>query len=650
MTLPDLSLNGSQLQSLGVRLGDCDFSGDPQRKFLESMDSCDVQAAPGSGKTTLLVAKLVHVHERWSDAKAGICVLSHTNAARREVESKLGTVALSELTAHPHFVGTVTTFVHRFMALPFIRGLRWPVSHIDNDRYEAAAVRLVSATPFLRKQHYKQDQFKNFARRLVISDQLDPTRGLPPTRCPIGDIAKMPGAGTPTRKAFEEIKGTLLREGIYRYEDLTVMANKALAACPVLAEHLRNRFALVLLDEAQDTSAAHLGLLGQVFGDAVVQRLGDSNQTLFDDDAGWEPDKDAIDLGSSRRFSTPIADFASMITARRQQTILGVDPDEQPLQPALISYSKDSPQNVLPTFAQLVHDELPAVVHDELPAGANSWVVSWVHRPSGSESAVSLQTYVHEYRPPTGPRLSSDSLFEIISAACHVSKAGGDLAGPVRNLRKGLLRLLRSQGVNGVSAIWAESVFKRWLSEKYPAVAGNIDRLLVEILVSDVASFALAENWDTNAQRVVAVLSPLLGDETRTKATKTFLALPSEVKTTAQDVLGLQRASFGVGHDTTINLNLGSVASVKGCTHDATLVVQTTAGNVRDIKTALELAIGKRNRKDLGPNLLRGVTNVFVGATRPRYLVCLALPVDDLTEEIKKGLDDWKWRIIEATA
>jgi DNA helicase II / ATP-dependent DNA helicase PcrA len=374
----------------------------------------------------------------------------------------------------------------------------------------------------------------------------------------------------------------------------------------------------------------------------VVQRLGDCNQTLFDGDAGWEPAEDAIDLGSSRRFPVPIADFASKITARRPQTILGADYDDTPIQPAVISYPKDYPQSVLPTFARLVHDELPA--------GANSWVVGWVHRPTGSKSAVSLQAYAPAYRPPTGPRPSSDSLFEIISAACHVSKAGGDLGGPVRSVRKGLLRLLRRQGVDGASTIWSEPVFKRWLVETDPDVARNIDRLLVEALVSDVASFAQAENWDTNAQRVVVAVSPLLGDEPLTKATKSFLKPPSEVKATAQDVLGMQRASVDVEQDATANLNLGSVASVKGCTHDATLVVQTTKGSVRDVRTALELAIGKRKRKDLGTDLLRGVTNVFVGATRPRRLVCLALPGDDLTPAIRKGLDEWKWRIIEATA
>ena len=46
-------------------------------------------------------------------------------------------------------------------------------------------------------------------------------------------------------------------------------------------ERLRQRFPLVLLDEAQDTNGAQLALLDRVFGeDCAYQRLGDQNQTL----------------------------------------------------------------------------------------------------------------------------------------------------------------------------------------------------------------------------------------------------------------------------------------------------------------------------------------------------------------------------------
>lgn len=68
-------------------------AGDPRQNVLNYMDSIDVAACPGSGKTTLLVAKLAILAEKWQYRTRGICVLSHTNAARHEIEKHLGNTA-----------------------------------------------------------------------------------------------------------------------------------------------------------------------------------------------------------------------------------------------------------------------------------------------------------------------------------------------------------------------------------------------------------------------------------------------------------------------------------------------------------------------------------------------------------------------------
>ena len=69
------------------------FSGedglDPRYAALCSLDSLDVEACPGSGKTTLLVAKLAILANRWQPKQQGICVISHTNAARLEIGERL---------------------------------------------------------------------------------------------------------------------------------------------------------------------------------------------------------------------------------------------------------------------------------------------------------------------------------------------------------------------------------------------------------------------------------------------------------------------------------------------------------------------------------------------------------------------------------
>ena len=63
---------------------------EPRRNVIKNLESVDVQAFPGSGKTTTLVAKLAILAKKWPYSNAGICVLSHTNVAREEIEKRLG--------------------------------------------------------------------------------------------------------------------------------------------------------------------------------------------------------------------------------------------------------------------------------------------------------------------------------------------------------------------------------------------------------------------------------------------------------------------------------------------------------------------------------------------------------------------------------
>ena len=87
--IPIPSLTPELLRELGKELNGCDFTEENQRSFLSATESLDVQAAPGNGKTTLLVAKLALLSRSWSSRTQGVCVISHTNAARDEIEKKL---------------------------------------------------------------------------------------------------------------------------------------------------------------------------------------------------------------------------------------------------------------------------------------------------------------------------------------------------------------------------------------------------------------------------------------------------------------------------------------------------------------------------------------------------------------------------------
>lgn len=137
-----LPLTPELLAELGEELGGCDFTDPHKQAFLSKAEPCDVQAAPGNGKTTLLAAKLALLSRNWTSRRQGVCVISHTNAARTEVEELIARhPRAARLLAYPHFTGTVTAFINQFLALPYLRGLGWHVRQIDDDAFAAEALR-----------------------------------------------------------------------------------------------------------------------------------------------------------------------------------------------------------------------------------------------------------------------------------------------------------------------------------------------------------------------------------------------------------------------------------------------------------------------------------------------------------------------------
>lgn len=79
-----------------------------------------VRAAPGSGKTWLVAEAIKRELSSWK-GPGGVAALSFTNVARVEIENALGGIP-----GHPHFIGTIDSFVYRYIIKPFAHQLKLP--------------------------------------------------------------------------------------------------------------------------------------------------------------------------------------------------------------------------------------------------------------------------------------------------------------------------------------------------------------------------------------------------------------------------------------------------------------------------------------------------------------------------------------------
>lgn len=636
-------ISNEDLAALGERMR-CDFSGEARRGFLDRWESCDVQAAPGSGKTTLVVAKLVHLARNWRFNQQGVCVLSHTNVAREEIEQRVARIPeAGRVLAYPSFIGTLTSFFNTFLALPLLRGLGWPMSRVDDDLFAARCCGRLHTKSTIRNGLRKNGQrLRGWAKNLTLAVDFELREGSPPTSLKVGEQKDLYARTTPTRKELEELKAEICAEGIYRYDDMTVFAARALELAPKLAARLAERFPFVVLDEAQDTDPQHLELITRIFGEgrSCLQRIGDCNQAIFAGSAlgdAWTPAAGYVDLGQSLRFGAQIATFASRLTCAREQDIVGEAAEDRPTYLMLVAEGAEA--RVGRRFAELVASEL--VGAEDLDA----WAVGCTHSASESDKALRLGTYFDSYQPP---QRSSDgeptllgALQKELSAPGH--DHGHDLGSLVDAYASQLRRLLATRygprELVSIRRLW------RWLDEARPGSAHEARVVLRRIVKKH--GMVLASEWPSIAQELRAALSPRIPADAASPALDTILAHIDQVSAGERGTPAADTRSVAYEVEARrVRLRLGTIASVKGRTHDATIVVQTTNGQVHDVRSALEVALGNRKRLEK-PAVRRSVMNVFVASTRPRRLLCLALQSDETLNKLRPKLEKLGVVVIE---
>lgn len=652
-----LPLTPELLAELGDELGGCDFTDPSQTDFLTKITPCDVQAAPGNGKTTLLAAKLALLSRNWLTRRRGVCVISHTNAARTEVEDLIARhPTAARLMSYPHFTGTVTAFINQFLALPYLRGLGWSVRQIDDDAFAAEALRRYPGWGVLDSlAKNKKLKLKRRLEEWIALLDLDPgfaDIGAEPKALAVRCRKGQWGAHTDCGKALKSLKASMVKSGLYRYADMTALAWRALRENPALAERLRDRFPLVILDEAQDTHGEQLRLLEHVFKQdgAAFQRLGDSNQTLYEDDgtapAYWTPGPGCIPLDTSRRFGGEIAGFASRLTARQAQTIVGLG--VRPASRVMFLFDEATIGGVLGAFA----DEARALWGGDCGT-RDVWAVASRHNLPGKKGAwqpKSLVDYHPAYRSEGGSRGKANLLCRQLQKAAVHHAAARPPAEVGEMLAVGISGLARAHGWRAANdrPITAHNVWAA-LSRRDLALPRAVRRLLRDhVLAGDAV-------WDPGAwQAFMEQLLPLFAPhpDGAEGDIAGFCGFVAEQKA---DLTDPERRSTKQVRFDELTLRLGSIHSVKGKSVDGILVVESEVWKGSsadeqciDLTTVLPRAFGVTDQPFTGVGLT-AATNVFVGVTRPRELLGLALRKSEATALIGPATDQG-WKLVDLVA
>lgn len=312
---------------------------------IKNMDSIDIQAFPGSGKTTVLVAKLAILAKKWPFANSGICVLSHTNVAREEIENRLGNSEIGKkLLTYPHFIGTVHSFFDTYVSLPWLRSKGIQLNIIDTDIVRAARW---SMLPYNTKK-YLERQYKD---EKICSYK--------------GAVGKIDwGKNGDTKNILLEAIEKSQKKGNFTFEEMLLYAKQALEESDTISKSIQQRFPMVFIDEAQDTDSFQWELLHSAFDQdgvlSVRQGYGDSNQAIYgnvnmDEAEVHFPRENPLVLSESKRFDSRIAGLANTV-ALSKDTMIGTENvfTERNANHTIFLFSNDKAGQVINEFGQLI--------------------------------------------------------------------------------------------------------------------------------------------------------------------------------------------------------------------------------------------------------------------------------------------------------
>lgn len=609
--------------------------------ILKCEESRDVLACPGSGKTTTLLAKLLILANRqpFSDGR-GICVLTHTNVAIDEIKSKLGN-KVDTLFSYPNFFGTIQSFVDKFFAIPFFNSY--------DEKYKVKMIDDEAAIPIIKKAIHSKyyEVLKNFFSLLSKKDNLigELNDTIINSRYDVfekkfyikdlsGNYSKK--VVNPRKERYRLLKTTRMApfgEGILKFDDAYSFALAYIKHLPSLKEAISSRFRYLFIDEMQDTNGRQNELLEKVFDSAkvIIQRFGDDCQAIYDNedqcDYKWEPNN-PLPINDSLRFGENIARILRTVCINGNGNLVG-NQNVPSLKPIMIVY--DNPLTVLKKYTEILKTKTVdgktiaeiAVQKTNEDALHRIFIkaIGWVAKDKG-DTEITIPSYFPQYEKITKNiiRYDSDTL-----AGYLLHTNSNQPLSYTNSIINAFLKVLY--------IIDAKTNNKKYYSKK------TLMDFIREKDIKEYEDFRLRlVKWSIDLVNCEALFDAETFNDIKTCIRNVFLRLFEKSETLElTSFLDTQSCEVnrGDGNDTQkainvyrdgdVEIEVGTVHSVKGETHVATLYMES-------------YYYGKYESEHFGRQLqgdaIRGKSSSrknaalkigYVGMSRASYLLCYAI-------------------------
>ncbi|MCB1467499.1 MAG: ATP-dependent helicase [Rhizobiaceae bacterium] len=242
---------------------------DGQWAAYETEEHCVVLAGPGSGKTKTLTIKLARMLAEDVEEPRGLACITYNNECARELEDRLEALGIES--GGRVFIGTVHSFSLTQIIMPYakVAGLGLPDAFSVATRAERARAleRAFNRTIGGPDNPQNWDSSMGNYRRSILNRESEEWRTLDPA------LARL----------VEAFEAELRALGKIDFDDMPLLAVRALRANEWLQEALLAKFPILAVDEYQDLGRAlHRMVMGLCFSAGMrLFAVGDVDQSIY---------------------------------------------------------------------------------------------------------------------------------------------------------------------------------------------------------------------------------------------------------------------------------------------------------------------------------------------------------------------------------
>lgn len=591
------------------------------REVIRCWESTDVLACPGSGKTTVLLAKLKLLADRMPfEDGSGICVLSHTNVAVNEIKEKLPAYN-DKLLNYPNYIGTIQSFVDKFITLPYLNNLTGRLVQPVEDIIYAKHIY------YKMKMDYRFKEFRYFIENKRDfnneNEKINYIKNIYLGKN--GDLflkkQKNKLAGKESNSAMQYsliILELLNKEGIITYEQAYSCANKFLNnISQEWIQLFTARFKYVFIDEYQDCDVVQQIIIDRIFNSSktTIMKIGDKDQAIYnshESDTGelkWNPKDNKLQMLGSCRYSQEIANLISHLRTDNEK-IISIK-GEVGIKPVLLVFDPDKIEKVIEAFINEM-DKIKLIN----PNGIYK-AIGFIKK-KGKKDNLSIESYWRKYNPSNNIKSEFNYWYLINEILEELSQ--GKLYKAEKIVRIIVCRNLHYLGVKNqkTNKDFTTNSIKKFFDENYNdqyrewiyglSRIENLDFLSADTIITQNMENLLETINVSKKYSEFRKIHHFFND-------KNNLFNPENNKENIYfDTEKGRRIEFSTIH------------AVKGETHDATLYLETYYKNSTDLSRILPFFNFTNKKNNAIEEYSRKLA--YVGMSRPKKLLCVAMQSD----------------------